>query len=191
MPRRQAHTRPASVHPNRHTAIAQTPKRAQRHRDSTTAATPAAPTVSAPAGPAGTGTDAPGIPAAQRATFNSHHSSGPVNRISSAAPAGHNADSAAAAVPITVIGAITTGDREVGHDRHHAERARDGRHQRRRHELGGDGDAHRVRQRLGPTPVRPGAATTPGRRRPARRSPTPTRRTRHRRRARVRRSSAR
>ena len=47
------------------------------------------------------------MPAAQRAIFNSHHSSGPVNRISSWAPTGHSADSAAAAVPITVIGAIT------------------------------------------------------------------------------------
>ena len=83
MPCRQSPHRPDTVHPSRHTATAHRAIRDLRHRDSTTTATQAAATVSAPSGPAGTGTDAPGTPAAQCATFNSHHSSGPVNRISS------------------------------------------------------------------------------------------------------------
>ena len=48
-----------------------------------------------------------GIFAAQCAIRNNHHSSGPVNRISSCAPDGQNRHSAAAAVPSTVIGAIS------------------------------------------------------------------------------------
>src|SRR6185312_292859 len=57
--------------------------------------------------PSGTGTVAPGMPAAQRATPPTHHNSGPVKRISSRAAPGHTVQSAAAAVPSTVIGAIT------------------------------------------------------------------------------------
>ena len=55
----------------------------------------------------GTLIDAPGTPAAHRATRSSHHNSGPVNRISSCAPDGHSGFRAAAAVPTTVIGGIT------------------------------------------------------------------------------------
>ncbi len=51
--------------------------------------------------------DAPVMPAAQCATRSSHHSSGPVNRMSNSAPDGHSGHSAAAAVPTTVIGGIT------------------------------------------------------------------------------------
>ena len=67
----------------------------------------AAPTTSTPGTPAGTGTVAPGTPAAQCATLNTHHSSGPVKRINSCAPAGHSTHNTAAALPSTVIGAIT------------------------------------------------------------------------------------
>ena len=78
-----------------------------RHRHATTAATPPTATHTTPSRPDGTPTDAPGTPAAHRATRSSHHNSGPVNRISSCAPAGHSGHSAAAAVPTTVIGGIT------------------------------------------------------------------------------------
>ncbi|CAG6857444.1 hypothetical protein PICSAR132_02426 [Mycobacterium avium subsp. paratuberculosis] len=65
------------------------------------------PTINVPAVPSGTGTVAPGTPAARWATPPTHHNSGPVKRISSRAPAGQIGHSAAAAVPSTVIGAIT------------------------------------------------------------------------------------
>ena len=66
------------------------PMRTHRHRHSATADAAAAATVSTPSSPDGTGTDDPGTPAAQCATRSSHHSSGPVNRISSCAPAGQS-----------------------------------------------------------------------------------------------------
>src|SRR6478609_6184155 len=81
--------------------------RTHRHRQASTAAIPAAATHTTPSRPDGTPTDAPGTPAAHRATRSSHHNSGPVNRISSCAPGGHSGHSAAAAVPTTVIGGIT------------------------------------------------------------------------------------
>ena len=60
-----------------------------------------------PGTPDGTGTLAAGTPAAQCAIRSTHHSSGPVNRISSCAAAGQNKHSAPAALPSTVIGAIS------------------------------------------------------------------------------------
>jgi hypothetical protein len=83
------------------------PARNHRHRHSTTVSSAAAPTASTPEIPDGTGTLAPGTLAAQCAIRNNHHISGPVNRISSCAPAGQNRHSPPAALPSTVIGAIS------------------------------------------------------------------------------------
>ena len=63
--------------------------------------------VSRPSQPEGTGTAAPGIAAQSSATRSSHHSSGPVSRISRAATAGSGTLSAAAAVPSIVMGGMT------------------------------------------------------------------------------------
>ena len=71
------------------------------------AASPAAATVTTPGKRDGTGAVAHGIPPAQCATRNSHQSSGPVNRINISAACGQIGHSAAAAVPSTVIGAMT------------------------------------------------------------------------------------
>ena len=83
-------------------------RRADSYPTPTTTRTPTAPTASTPPGPDGTATAAPGTSSAQRATCSSHHSSGPVNRINAPAPGAHTGHRAAAAVPSTVIGGITT-----------------------------------------------------------------------------------
>src|ERR1700712_3519344 len=84
------------------------PRRPHRHRQSTTELSAAAATTITPANPDGTGTAAPGRLAPQCATLSSHHVSGPVKRISSCPPPGQLVERIAAAVPITVIGGITT-----------------------------------------------------------------------------------
>ena len=58
--------------------------------------------------PEGTGTAAAGSAAPVSATRNSHHSSGPVNRMNNRAADGHTGHRAAAAVPSSVIGGMTT-----------------------------------------------------------------------------------
>src|SRR5205807_7562697 len=93
-----------ATRPTATTAIA---ARNHRHRHNTTANTVVAATSRTPGGPDGTGTLAAGTPAAQCAMCNTHHSSGPVNRISSCAAAGQNKHDAPAALPNTVIGAIS------------------------------------------------------------------------------------
>ncbi len=90
--------------------------RTHRHRHATTAAIPAAATHTTPSRPDGTPTEAPGTPAAHRATRSSHHNSGPVNRINSCAPDGHSGHSAAAVVPTTVIGGISSATWSAGQD---------------------------------------------------------------------------
>ncbi len=89
------------------TAASPVAARNHRHRHSTTTSSAVAPTSTTPGRPAGTATVAPGIPAAQCATRNTHQSSGPVNRINNCATAGHSRHTTAAALPNTVIGAIT------------------------------------------------------------------------------------
>src|SRR5882757_7598727 len=99
---------PATAHAIRHTAADATPTRPHRHRHTTTEPSPTAATQNAPAGPDGTGTTAPGTADAHLATRSSHHNSGPVKRTKNCAAAGHTVDTAAAPVPITVMGAMTT-----------------------------------------------------------------------------------
>ena len=141
---------PDTVHASRHNAAAPVAMRTHRHRHDSTAAIPAAATHTTPSRPDGTPTDAPGTPAAHRATRNSHHNSGPVNRISSCAPDGHSGHSAAAAGADDRDRRDHRGHGEVGDNRHHAEGARYPGNQRGGDELRGDGDAHRIGQRLGP-----------------------------------------
>ena len=81
------------------TAATAIPARNHRHRHNTTASSPAVPTATTPENPDGTGRLAAGKLAAQCAIRNSHHSSGPVNRISNCAAAGQSGHSAAAACP--------------------------------------------------------------------------------------------
>ena len=99
---------PDTVQASPTTVATPTPIRVQRHRRSTTIANPPAATVTPPGSPAGTDSDAPGTFAVQCATRSSHHNSGPVNLISKSVPAGHSHARAAAAVPTTVIGGMTS-----------------------------------------------------------------------------------
>ena len=120
-PREQAHHR-AACRRCAPSASATTPP--PRHRPRAT--------VTTPSSPDGTGIDAPGTPAAQCATRSSHHSSGPVNRIS---------NSRARRPQRTQRGRRGAdhgdrrdhrGDGQVGGDRHDAERAGYPGHQRAR-----------------------------------------------------------
>src|ERR1700722_10852034 len=92
-------------------AATRTAARNQGRRHSSMASrsssTVAQPTSSTPATPSGTGTVAAGTSAADRATPNTHQTSGPVKRINSWAPASHTTHNTAAALPSTVIGAIS------------------------------------------------------------------------------------
>lgn len=101
-------SRPADVHATTQTKHAPSTIRPHRHRHSTTAATPASVTHSTPAAPDGTGTAAPGAEAAASATRSSHHRAGPVNLITRPARSGAADANAAAPVPSTVIGGMTT-----------------------------------------------------------------------------------
>src|SRR5579875_1225628 len=98
---------PDNAHPIRHTTALPATTRNHRQRHSVTTSTAQAPTTMTPGRPTGTGMLAPGTMAAQWATLSTHHTSGPVKRISSCAAAGQHTPTVAAAVPSTVIGTIT------------------------------------------------------------------------------------
>ena len=133
--------------------------RNHRRRHSATAMTVAPPTSTSPAQPEGTGTAAAGSAAPVSATRNSHHSSGPVNRINNPRPT---------ATPDTGRGRGAEqrdrrndrGHSQIGEHTDQAQPPRDGRDQRRGHQLRGQRDADAVGQRLwdaaGRQPGRPG-----------------------------------
>ena len=136
--------------------------RPHRQRHSTTTPRPAAPRTSTRP-PRRHGHGRAGTPPPSAPRCSSHHSSGPVNRISSSAPAGQSRRQRRRGGADHRDRRDHRGHRQIRRDRHQAHRARDPRHQRRRDQLRGDRDADRVRQRFRPAARRRAAATTPAR----------------------------